>query len=82
MEVLAGIKGFSIDTTRIGTSSYGVGVGVQFSGGASTIDRKPAREVVEISVRYLRGGIAPVDGQRFAASSHALMIRAGWGLKF
>jgi hypothetical protein len=80
-EALGGIKGFSADT-RIGTFSYGVGVGMQFPFGRSTSAEAPEPEVIEIGVRYLRGGTSRVHDRSVASTTHLLMLHVGWGLKF
>jgi hypothetical protein len=82
-EALGGIKGFSAEAdTRIGTFSYGVGAGMQFPLGRITSEGRPEQEVVEIGVRYLRGGGARVSDRTFTSSTHAVMLHVGWGLQY
>src|SRR5688500_6139942 len=74
-EAVVGIKGFSTDT-RVGTSSYGVGAGMQFPFGptrAGTVEE----ELIEFGVRYLRGGGARVDFRESTSSTHSLMLHVG-----
>jgi hypothetical protein len=80
-EALGGIKGFSADT-RIATFSYGVGAGMQFPFGRSAPEGAPEWEVVEIGVRYFRGGPSRVRDQPVVSSTHSVMLHVGWGLQF
>jgi hypothetical protein len=80
-EALGGIRNFSAEN-RIGTFSYGVGVGMQFPLARSMSAGAPEREVVEIGVRYLRGGRARVNDRRPPSNTHSVMVHVGWGLQF
>jgi hypothetical protein len=80
-EALGGIKGFSADT-RIGTFSYGAGVGMQFPFGRSPSAEAQEPEVMEIGVRYLRGGASRVHDPSVASRTHSVMLHVGWGLQF
>ena len=80
-EALVGIKGFSIEPNRLGTTSYGVGGGVQLplkrrNGGTTD------EQFVEIGVRYARGGGARVDYERFTSTSQSVMVYVGSGRRF
>ena len=80
-EALVGIKGFSIEPNRIGTTSYGVGGGMQLP-----LKRRDAggrdEQFVEIGVRYARGGGARVDYERFTSTSRSVMGYVGSGRRF
>jgi hypothetical protein len=82
VEAIGGIKGFSAEAdTRIGTFSYGVGAGLQFPRSVAR-EGTVQHETIEIGVRYLRGGGARLDYQRFAPSTHSVTVHLGWGLRF
>jgi hypothetical protein len=82
VEAIGGIKGFSADS-RIGTFSYGMGAGMQFPLGPSTTSTgAPAQEVMEIGLRYLKGGGARVGDRAVPSNTHLVMLHVGWGLRF
>lgn len=82
-EALGGMKGFSFEeSSRIGTFSYGVGAGMQFPFVRTTSAGAPQREVVEIGLRYLRGGGARLGSQMRASSTHSIMLHVGVGIPF
>ena len=81
-EALVGIKGFSIEPNRIGTTSYGVGGGMQLPRKRRDRGRDRDEQFVEIGVRYARGGGARVDYERFTSTSHSVMVYVGSGRRF
>jgi hypothetical protein len=83
VEALGGIKGFSFEeSSRIGTFSYGVGAGMQFPFVRRTTAGVAQRHVVEIGLRYLRGGGARLGSQMRASSTHSIMLHVGVGIPF
>jgi hypothetical protein len=79
-EALAGLKGFSV-SDRFPTWSYGVGVGMQFPFGRRQ-EGTGERELIEVGVRYLRGGAAVVGGLRSPSSTDSIMLHIGRGWRF
>jgi hypothetical protein len=73
-EALAGFKGFSTDS-RFPTYSYGVGVGIQFPLARRT--REGEHQLVEIGVRYPRGGGAHLTEHRSTSRSNSVMLHVG-----
>jgi hypothetical protein len=81
-EALVGIKGFSIEPTRIGTTSYGVGGGMQLPLKRRDSAGGRDEQFVEIGVRYTRGGGARVDYERFTSTSRSVMVYVGSGRRY
>jgi hypothetical protein len=80
-EIFGGLKQFSTET-RIGTFSYGVGAGLQFPRGRRIRDGELEHLLLEVGVRYLRGGGARVDGRTLAPSTHSIMLHVGMVRRF
>jgi hypothetical protein len=80
-EGLAGFKGFSMDS-RLPTSSYGIGAGMQFPLARRARVGPWERELLEIGVRFLSGGDARVDYGRSASSTRSVMVHVGMALQF
>lgn len=79
-EALMGMKGFSTDN-RFPTYSYGVGAGLQFPLRRKMREGVIEQELMEIGVRYLRGGRARLAERRVTPSSHSVMLHLGWVLR-
>ena len=80
-ETLAGFKGFSTDS-RLPSSSYGVGAGMQFPLPRRARLAPGEQELLEIGVRYLGGGEARVDYGTSASRTRSVMFHVAMAMQF
>jgi hypothetical protein len=80
-QLASGLTGFSVDPGRPGTYGYGFGAGVQLPKATRPPFSPDEEELIEIGVRYIRGGGVRLDRDRFAPRTHAVMVHVGWGFR-
>jgi hypothetical protein len=82
LDALAGVRSFSVGEGKP-TYSYGVGAGMQFDIGSGPPGMMVAgREVIDVSVRYFRGGAADVGFRTRAPHTNGLQLQVGVGFRF